>query len=191
MTVDTLSLAQQQCLLRLAHASISFCLTQGQRPSRQDLLAILPEPLDPLFEAERSAFVTLKLQGKLRGCIGSVLPSQPLVDEIIVQSVNAALQDPRFAPLSETERADCRVEISVLSQPAPVEHYKNIDLKRHGIILKKEGKSALFLPKVASEQGWDLYTTLQHLCRKAGLKKDDWQHDMLFFVFEAFEFKET
>ena len=161
-----------------------------KEPSRDDLENLTTSLTDPLLDSQRAAFVTLKLDSQLRGCIGSVYPSKPLIDEIIHQSVNAAFNDYRFNPVSISEYPKLNIEISILSQPTPVDSYDQIDIQKHGIILKKDNKSALFLPKVALEQGWDLATTLTHLCQKAGLSLQDWKMGADFLVFEAFEFKE-
>ena len=189
-TSDSVSQEVQDHLIQLAKASIAYYLDANKEPNRDDLSHIETGISDPLLETERAAFVTLKLDSHLRGCIGSVFPTKPLTDEVIHQSVNAAFNDYRFNPVTESEYPNLKVEISILSQPSPVDHYDKIDIEKHGIILKKDNKSALFLPKVATEQGWDLPTTLTHLCQKAGLELFDWKSNTEFLVFEAFEFKE-
>ena len=187
---DNISKEVQTRLIQCAKASIRHYLELSREPNRGELGPLATILTDPLLEEERAAFVTLKLDDHLRGCIGSVFPTKPLIDEVIHQSVNAAFNDYRFNPVTESEYPNLKVEISILSQPSPVDHYDKIDIEKHGIILKKDNKSALFLPKVATEQGWDLPTTLTHLCQKAGLELFDWKSNTEFLVFEAFEFKE-
>ena len=84
-----------------------------------------------------------------------------------------------------------RIEISALTLPVPVASYRDIEIGRHGMVLELRGRSAVFLPQVAPEQGWDLETTLTQLARKAGLPGDAWQDPRArFTVFEAVVFHE-
>ena len=114
--------------------------------------------LSPSLNQKRSVFVTLKKNGQLRGCIGSIFPSQSLVDEIRTQAINAAVNDPRFPPLSQPELKECRIELSILSAIKPCNSYLDIRLGKDGIILKKGSHQALFLPQVARDQDrpWQL-----------------------------------
>ena len=95
-----------------------------------------------------------------------------------------------FRLLKRSLLKNISIEISVLSPPWQVESYNDIKIGTHGIILKKDGHSAVFLPQVASEQGWDLATTLTHLSQKAGLPADGWKKDAEFEVFTAIVFHE-
>ena len=106
-------------------------------------------------------------------------------------ALDAAFNDPRFPPLTAQELQKVRVEISALTPPVPVASYQDIEIGRHGMVLELDGRSAVFLPQVAPEQGWDLATTLTHLAYKAGLPGNAWQDPRArFTVFEAVVFHE-
>lgn len=138
------------------------------------------------------AFVTLyNKNGSLRGCIGSINTDLPLYKTIIQQALSAAFYDGRFKPLTQKELPSTQVSISVLSKPTSVASYKDIVLGRDGIILKQGVRQAVFLPAVPGEQGWNLQQTLEHLCLKAGLKKNAWKDKKTDFkVFESVDFRE-
>lgn len=145
--------------------------------------------------APSGAFVTVNntggrvaTLGRLRGCIGSVLPREPLVDAVVHAAVSAA-HDPRFAALAADELGGVALEVSVLSPPHPVPSPQAIHLDRDGVILNRGGRMALYLPQVARETGWDLETYLSHLARKAGLPADGWR-GAHFEVFTAQVFAE-
>ncbi|MBN1355841.1 AmmeMemoRadiSam system protein B [bacterium] len=145
---------------------------------------------EPVFLEPRGVFVTLKIEGNLRGCIGYILPRNSLFDAIVQNTVNASAHDPRFPPVEPDELDRIDIEVSVLTVPEPVKEYREIEAGRHGIILKKGSRQAVFLPQVASEQGWDLEETLRHLSFKAGLPADAWKSGCEFEVFEAEVFGE-
>ena len=98
---------------------------------------------------------------------------------------NAAVRDPRFPPLRPTELPDLELEISVLTPLAPVAGPDAIVPGHHGVLLESGGRSAVFLPQVAPEQGWDRETLLDHLALKAGLPADAWRHGASLQVFAA------
>ena len=132
--------------------------------------------MDPLLLAHKAAFVTLKKNGRLRGCIGYLRPHGPLWEAVARNAQSAALFDRRFRPVTSKELRDIQVEISVLSLPRKVKDYHEIQLGKHGITLYYQGHRATFLPQVAPEQGWDLETTLRHLARKAGLPENAYKY---------------
>ena len=142
--------------------------------------------------AKMGAFVTLneKSTGRLRGCIGEILPMRPLVEVVAARAVDAALNDTRFEPVTEDELDSLRVEVSALTPPKPVASWREIVLGRDGMTLEKNGRFAVFLPQVAPEQGWDLPTTLSYLAQKAGLSPDDWRSGATFETFQAEVFHE-
>jgi len=119
--------------------------------------------------------VTLKKDGNLRGCIGYIQPVEPLVRAVQENTVNACSRDTRFPPVKPEELGNIRIEISVLSVPEPVASYRQIEIGRHGIVLKNGPRRAVFLPHVAVEQGWDLEETLGQLARKASLSAGAWK----------------
>lgn len=120
-------------------------------------------------------FVTLQIRGELRGCIGCIEARKPLYRAVIDNTVNSAFKDPRFPPVNESELNDIDISISVLSAPEKISDYTQFKVGAHGIILKKGVYSSVFLPQVATEQGWDREETLYHLSRKAGLDGNAWK----------------
>ena len=127
------------------------------------------------LHARAGAFVTLNHKGvkvgdpgRLRACMGLIEAGQPL-DEAVVRAAVWAAQDPRFPRLKAGELAGLDVEVSVLSPPRRVTGPEAIEVGTHGVILEKGSHRAVFLPHVATEQGWDRRTMLEHLARKAGL----------------------
>lgn len=179
---DFLDAEEQRFLLALARRSIEEFLKTGQRPR------LLPVP-DKL-SAERGAFVTLKVDGELRGCIGYPLPHKPLAETVAEMAVAAASQDYRFPHLRAEELSRTRIEISVLTLPEPVKDIKEIEVGRHGIIVSKGIARGLLLPQVPGEYSWDLETYLRHGCLKAGLDEDEWRKGARIEVFEAQVFSE-
>jgi AmmeMemoRadiSam system protein A len=123
----------------------------------------------------RGAFVTLTLGGRLRGCIGFVAAQRPLLETVREAARAAAFHDPRFPPLRTSELPGIRLEISVLEPPRPVSDLHDIQVGRHGLIVRRGPCSGLLLPQVAGEYGWDRETYLSHTCAKAGLPEDCWR----------------
>jgi AmmeMemoRadiSam system protein A len=173
-------------LLLLARRTIDFYLRYGLMPTYEKLGVKITEPM----KVQRAAFVTLKKNSELRGCIGEILPSQSLYKSVIVNAINAAVNDHRFVPVMRDELAGLKIEISALTVPQKISSYNQIHLGTDGIILRKEGHTALFLPQVAPEQKWTLEETLTHLSFKAGLPPDAWKQGAAFEVFQAEVFGE-
>lgn len=142
------------------------------------------------LKEKRGAFVTLTVDGDLRGCIGYPLPVKPLDETIIEMAVAAASQDTRFAPLLLEEMDRLRVEVSVLGLPEPVSSPMEVEVGRHGIIVSKGFYKGLLLPQVPVEHGWDRETYLRHGCLKAGLPPDEWKKGAKIEVFTAQVFSE-
>jgi len=135
-------------------------------------------------------FVTLREDGELRGCIGSIEGREPLYLGVIHNSINAASRDPRFSPVRAKEFEKIKIEISVLTPLKKISNYKDIVLGKHGVVLQKWGRSAVFLPQVATETGWNLDEFLSHLSLKAGLPADAYKEGATFEIFEAIVFEE-
>ena len=108
----------------------------------------------------------------------------------MAHAINSALNDRRFPQVQDSELPKLEFEISALTQPKPVKSYKDIIIGKHGIVVKKHGRSAVYSPQVAPEQGWNLAQTLSHLCQKARLPADAWKSGTKFTVFEAIVFHE-
>ncbi|HUX40832.1 MAG TPA: AmmeMemoRadiSam system protein A [Rectinemataceae bacterium] len=149
-----------------------------------------PEPRSG--EPRLGAFVTLNEDGRLRGCIGRMESREPLSLTIEAMAVAAAFEDPRFKPLSAGELDRISVEITLLGPRRKIATPEAIELGRHGVWLEQGYASAVFLPQVAVEQGWDRPTLLRELCRKAGLRADAWKDaDCVLMVFEGFVFGDS
>lgn len=178
--------ADRKALLALARGTIQNYFATRRKVAARDLGL----PVTAGMRQTAGAFVTLHKHGDLRGCIGEIFPTRSLHEAVIDHALNAAFRDHRFEPLTELELAVCDIEISALSEPREVATWKEIVLGKHGIVLHKDERSAVFLPQVAPEQGWDVATTLSHLAMKAGLDADAWRKGARFEVFEAVVFGE-
>ncbi|MCX7816697.1 MAG: AmmeMemoRadiSam system protein B [Syntrophales bacterium] len=139
----------------------------------------------------RGVFVTFKKHGELRGCIGHMEPDAPLAWQVGAMSMQAAFNDPRFPPISANELKDTEIEISVLTPVKPVSGPQDIVVGRDGVLIRKKGRSAVFLPQVAVEQGWSREEMLNHLAMKAGLSPHDWREGCQIFTFQAIVFSES
>jgi AmmeMemoRadiSam system protein A len=118
------------------------------------------------------AFVTLRIGGALRGCIGTMSSTAPLRDLIADMARSSAFSDPRFPPLTAAEFRQVEIEISLLSPLEPVASPEDIVPGVHGVLIRGRGRSGVLLPQVATEYGWDRRTLLEQVCRKAGLAKE-------------------
>jgi hypothetical protein len=121
------------------------------------------------------AFVTLNKHGRLRGCIGHIIGTQPLIDTVAEMSRAAALEDPRFPSVKPEELTEIEFEISVLTPIRKISDVNEIHVGRDGIIITRGYNRGLLLPQVATEYGWDRETFLEHTCQKAGLPRDAWK----------------
>ncbi len=153
-----------------------------------------PENSD--FAVERATFVTLKIAGQLRGCIGSLVPSEPLVDSVGTNVVNAAFHDHRFSALTREELETVTLEISILTPTQLLSFDDKEDLFDRirpgidGVVLRCGEKGATFLPQVWKQLP-DPKTFFSRLCDKAGLADDCWQHDGLIVeVYQVQSFTE-
>lgn len=144
-------------------------------------------PLTPKLAELRGVFVTLKEHGDLRGCIGYIEGIKPLYLAVAEMAVAAAVGDPRFPEVTENELPELEYEISVLTPKRQIDKPEDFIPGRHGIIVQRGGRSGVFLPQVAAEEGWDRETTLSYLClHKAGLPANAWKDkETKLFVFEA------
>lgn len=183
---QTLGDKDKQNLLKLARGTLTRYLADGKKPA-PDQLGV---EITPGMKQVMGAFVTLHKKGDLRGCIGEIFPRRALYEAVIEHAVNAGVNDYRFQPVTPAELEDIDFEISALSQPRRVDTYNDIEIGRHGMVIHKYGRQAVFLPQVAPEQGWDRAETLTFLSRKAGLPPDAWKEDAEFDVFEAIVFGE-
>jgi AmmeMemoRadiSam system protein A len=161
------------------------------RGAKPELPAEDDPALTALLKKEGGAFVTLTNRKRLRGCIGFIEPVMPLYKAVARSAQNAA-RDWRFRrnPIRPAEVKSLHLEISVLTLPKEAKGHEDIVIGKHGIILSKRGRSAVYLPKVPVEQGWTKEKTLTQLSLKAGLAPNDWQRGATFSLFEAHVFGE-
>ncbi len=175
--------ADRKTLLSLARETIRRFLTTETVP--------LARNVSPRLLSPQGAFVTLRKRGELRGCIGHIPPDYPLARAVGGMAMQAAFNDPRFPQLTQDELRDVEIEISVLTPVKPIARVEDIVIGRDGVVIAKNGKSAVFLPQVAVEQKWGRPELLQNLCIKAGLPPDAWKQAAQFFVFQAIVFDES
>ncbi|MGA1979122.1 MAG: AmmeMemoRadiSam system protein B [Sedimentisphaerales bacterium] len=174
-------------LLALARKSLVYFLRRQRAPEASELNVTVSDAM----KCQRAAFVTLKENSQLRGCIGDIFPRQPLYKSVISNAINAGVNDRRFPTVTETECNNITIEISALTPPAPIASPDKIRIGMDGVVLNKNGRSAVFLPQVAPEQGWDVNQMLTQLSRKAGLPADAWKEGANFLVFQADVFGEN
>ncbi|MBP7205537.1 MAG: AmmeMemoRadiSam system protein A [Candidatus Cloacimonetes bacterium] len=173
---------QKKTLLKLARDSIASRFNRGQ----------VDPPAEPEFQQKRGLFVSLHLEGDLRGCIGLIEARQTIARGVFEMAREAAFGDPRFPPLRRDELDRLEIEISVLSELIPVTDISGIVIGRDGLLLRQGFRSGVFLPQVPVEWNWDLHTYLTQLCRKAGLPDGTWKRDdARLFRFEAEVFSES
>ena len=186
---DQLTAEEKQTLLRLAREALQAGVA-GHRLPALDL-----QGMTPPLRADGASFITLTIDGHLRGCIGALEPYQPLAEDVREHAVAAALEDPRFPPVSGEELDRIHIEISRLTLPKNLEYTNAQDLlsrlRPHvdGVILRDGFRRATFLPQV-----WEKIPGkaefLENLCYKMGVAPDTWQRkhlDVLTYQVEEFE----
>lgn len=172
----TLSTDQGRALVRLARRTLAESFDR-KLPADPDMENALQ---DPQIQQKRATFVTLTLNGNLRGCIGSLSADEALIAGVVRNVKNAAFHDFRFSPLSPDELDRVSIEVSILTDPQPLEYKDAAELVTRlrpnvdGVILRKGGAGATFLPQVW-EQLPNASDFLSHLCQKAGLSPDAWR----------------
>jgi len=178
-----LSIEEKEILLEAARESILAEFSEGE-VTKVDYKAY------PKLKMELGAFVTLKINDQLRGCIGYIIAQKSLFETIVEAAKHSAFGDPRFSELSRDEVDEVIIEISVLSPFEPITSYDEIKVGKHGLLLE-EGGRAVLLPQVATEQNYNRAQFLTALCHKAGLYGNYWKERMLNIkVFTALVFSE-
>ena len=165
-----LSGKERASLMSIARQSVETAVRQGK------LYECSPGGLEALTQ-DRGAFVTLKEKGALRGCIGYITPLKPLCMTVRDVAALAALRDDRFSPVSPVELPLLEYEVSVLSPLRRVTDWKQIQVGRDGLLVRKGEFQGVLLPQVASEERWDRTTLLDQTCVKAGLPPRCWQDE--------------
>jgi len=187
---DPLTADEQQVLLRLARASMERSV-RGEDLPYPDL-----EKLSSPLQERGASFVTLTVDGALRGCIGALEPSRPLALDVCDHAAAAALEDPRFRPVEVAELSHIEIEVSRLTLPVELEYSDPADLLARlrpgidGVILRDHGRRATFLPQVW-EKIPDKAAFLDQLCAKMGIVPDTWRHRHLGVqTYQVEEFRE-
>lgn len=184
--ISNLNNEQKITLLRIARETIESFVKTGVVPDF--------EINDNMLNQKQGAFVTLHIDGKLRGCIGQIIPSgKPLWQVVRDMAIAASTEDPRFTPVSVNELKYLQYEISVLTKPEKIDDWKKIELGKHGVIVHQGRKSGVFLPQVATETGWSREEFLSQLCvQKAGLSPNcykDCSAELQVFSAQVFDNK--
>lgn len=190
MMSEKLSESDKKILLELARQSI--ILSVGGKPLPDLDLSLY----SLVLQSDGASFVTLTKGGELRGCIGTLEPYQPLVQDVCEHAVAAALHDYRFPPLQSYEISHIKIEISRLTLPVPVRYENPLDLAAllhpgtDGVTLRDGAHRATFLPQVW-EKIPEPYDFLGHLCQKMGSSSDLWQKKILSVsIYQVEEFRE-
>jgi AmmeMemoRadiSam system protein A len=157
----------RRALIAVARDAVAAA-AEGREPAA-------PAPDAPELQDPGAAFVTLRRDRELRGCIGHLAPGQPLWRSVQEMAAAAASRDDRFDPVRPDEIPDLRVEISVLSPRRRVAGADDVRVGRDGLYVSQGPRSGLLLPQVAAEHGWTAEEFLAQACRKAGLPPDAWR----------------
>lgn len=179
--------SQRESLLQLARDAIRYSLDNGKP------LLIDPDDYEEALREQRACFVTLHLNGQLRGCIGSLEAYRPLVEDIAHNAFAAAFRDPRFSPLTEAEFEQITLDLSILTPPEEISFNSEQELLQKirpgidGLIIEDMGRRGTFLPSVW-EQLPDKVQFLQHLKLKAGLPPQHWSDTLKMSRYETESF---
>jgi len=181
---EMLNKKQQKILLSIARKTIEEYIRSRKMPEI--------EVDDPALKEKRGVFVTLHRKGMLRGCIGYIMPIEELYKAVSKMAIESSTGDPRFPPVTPQEIEQIQIEISVLTVPERIKSVDEIELGKHGVIVKKGVHQGVFLPQVATETGWSKEEFLNRLCYdKAHLPEDAWKdNDTEIYTFSAQVFEE-
>jgi AmmeMemoRadiSam system protein B/AmmeMemoRadiSam system protein A len=175
---------EKETLLQISRESVASAVRSGT-------LDDYSPSVDDALREDAAVFVTLRKNGELRGCVGSILATEPLAIAVANAAANAALNDHRFQAVGENELADLDYEISVLSPFRRITDVAQLKVGQHGLLIEKGHYRGLLLPQVATEHGWDAITFLEHTCVKAGLPPNAWKEpEADIYIFSANVFGE-
>lgn len=176
---------EKDIIFSIARNSIRSMLDKNKTSPLNDIH--IPEALKKQY----GAFVTLKINGNLRGCIGRFISTDPLNEVIRVSALSSAFEDPRFNPLTKTEFEKTDIEITILGPLKRIHNPREIILGKHGIYIKKGVRSGTMLPQVAIENGWTVEEFLGYTSRdKAGIGWDGWKSAELY-IYEGLVLEEN
>ena len=182
---DTINLTVQEKkeLLRIARITIENHVSGKKIPEFT--------PLTDRLKEKYGVFVTLKKNGELRGCIGYIQGIEPLYHAVSNMAIAASTEDPRFPKVTPNELKFITIEITVMTPLKKINDIKEIQVGKHGLVIKQGYNQGLLLPQVATEQGWDRESFLKHTCWKAGLQENAWKEkDTEIYIFSGTIFKE-
>ena len=171
--------ADREALMHVARTSLNECLGCVEEEE------LTSSDFSPALNTKCGAFVTLRSEKKLRGCLGRFATEEPLWKIVQEMARAAACNDTRFNPVQASELADITIEISVLTPMRKIESIHEIIPGKHGIYIKKGLFAGTYLPQVAAETGWDVLEMLRHCSHdKAGMDWDGWK-DADIYIYEA------
>jgi AmmeMemoRadiSam system protein A len=164
--MPSLSESDRRTALRLARAAVTEAVAHRKVPDNF--------PREGVFAERRGVFVTLHVRNRLQGCIGVIEAKEPLGEAIARCATSAALEDPRFAPMTMEQLGELSIEISLLSAMEPIAP-ESIEIGRHGLFVCLRVHRGLLLPQVAIEYRLTREQFLEETCRKAGLPREAWR----------------
>ncbi|MCX7797655.1 MAG: AmmeMemoRadiSam system protein A [Melioribacter sp.] len=167
-----LTIEEKKFLLKVARKAIQSIFTSEEIPKAD-------YEKYPNLKNKAGAFVTLTEYGQLRGCIGFIVSDKPLYETVIDAAISSAQNDPRFPPVRKSELENIEIEISVLSEPFPLNSYDDIIVGKHGLILEEKGRRGLLLPQVPIEHNMNKEQFLDAICQKAGFPAGYWRTKQL------------
>ena len=180
--MTSLTPSERRIVLGYVRGILSAACAGGNDPAAPDI---------PLLAEPGACFVTLREQGAVRGCIGTLEAFEPLADNLRRNAENAAFSDPAFPPLDAGELDFITIEVSLLHPPRRLESPEAAESGRDGLLLVHGSRRAVFLPQVIAEQRWDRETAWSSLARKAGLPPESWRDaDAALYAFRCDTFSE-
>lgn len=160
-----------------------------QRLSRGSVLPFTVSEAE--LQGPNGAFVSLHLDGDLRGCIGTLQSDRPLHETVAEMAIEAATNDPRFPAMTTRELSQSDIEVSVLTPFRPIAP-GDVEVGRHGLYIIRGPRRGVLLPQVPTQYGWTRETFLQHVCKKAGLPDDAFKDpETRLLAFEAEVFSDS
>jgi len=173
---------EKQALKEIAKEALYEAVIHNQK------IALDESKLPDKFKLHLGAFVTLKENGMLRGCIGRFEPSEPLYEVIIDMAISASRYDTRFNPVIKEELNNIEIEISVLTPRKKVNSIDDMVVGKHGIYIEYGSQNGTYLPQVAKDMGWDKEQFVRSCCvEKAGIAPEHCK-DAALYIYEAIVF---
>ena len=177
-----LSRNEERKILGFVRGVISAACAGGNEPATPDI---------PRLAEKGACFVTLRENGEMRGCIGSLEAFESLADNLRRNAENAAFSDPAFPPLDADELGFASIEVSILASPRRLAFPEEADLERDGLLIVSGPRRAVFLPQVIKEQRWSMAEAWENLARKAGLASGAWRENSAeLYAFRVDSFSE-